>query len=62
MSRVGKFGRVIVTAVDGGSLLRTAIWDQIVQLEAAVLAITVEHEGMQFQYQDVCAKWDGRCR
>jgi len=62
MSRVGKFGRVIITAADGGTLLRTKLWNQIIELENIIYDITVEYEGLNFQYQDVCAKWDGICK
>merc|ERR1719419_682968 len=62
MSRVGKFGRVIITASDGGTLLRTSLWNQIIELENIVYGINVEYEGLNFQYEDVCAKWDGICK
>ena len=62
MSRVGKFGRVIITAADGGSLLRSRMWNQIVQLENMVLNMSVEYEGLAFRYKDICAKWDGICK
>ena len=61
MSRVGKFGRVILVA-RGGSLLRTAVWEQVVGVEALVQAITVTHEGEDFRYGDLCARWAGQCR
>ena len=62
MSRVGKFGRVIITAADEGTLLRTKLWNQIIELENMIYDITVEYEGLSFQYEDVCAKWDGICK
>lgn len=62
MSRVGKFGRVIITAADEGTLLRTKLWNQIIELENIIYDITVEYEGLNFQYEDVCAKWDGICK
>ena len=62
MSRVGKFGRVIITASDGGTLLKTSLWNQIIELENIVYGINVEYEGLNFQYEDVCAKWDGICK
>lgn len=62
MSRVGKFGRVIITAKDGGSILRTDIWDSLLYLEGLVYNVTVEHEGSLLNYRDICAKWDGYCK
>ena len=62
MSRVGKFGRLILTSSDGGSLLRTVIWEQIVRVDELVRSITVEHEGEERTYRDLCARWGGACR
>lgn len=61
MSRVGKFGRVILVA-RGGSLLTTAVWEQVVGVEALVQAVTVTHEGEDYTYSDLCARWAGQCR
>ncbi len=33
ITRPGKFGRVIISAKDGGSLLRSQLWDQILFLD-----------------------------
>ena len=33
ITRPGKFGRVIVAANDGGSMLRAHLWDQLLQLD-----------------------------
>ena len=62
MSRVGKFGRLIITSPEGGSLLRTVIWEQIVRVDELVRRITVEHEGEERTYGDLCARWGGECR
>ena len=62
MSRVGKFGRVIITASDEGSLLRTKLWNQIIELENMIYDISVEYEGLSYQYGDVCAKWNNICK
>ena len=61
MSRVGKFGRVILVA-RGGSLLTTAVWEQVVGVEALVQAVTVTHEGEDYTYRELCARWAGQCR
>ena len=62
MSRVGKFGRLILTSPDGGTLLRTVIWDQILRVDELVRSITVEHEGEERAYAWLCARWGGSCR
>ena len=33
ITRPGKFGRVIVAAKDGGSMLRTELWNQVLYLD-----------------------------
>ena len=33
MTRVGKFGRLVVSAADGGTMLRTSIWNQLLYLD-----------------------------
>ena len=33
MTRVGKFGRLVISAEDGGSMLRTHIWNQLLYLD-----------------------------
>ena len=63
MSRVGKFGRVIVKTVhDGGTILNSRTWAQIEQLEQMIQNISVEHENVGYQYKDICARWNGYCR
>ena len=33
ITRPGKFGRVIIAAKDGGSMLRTELWNQVLYLD-----------------------------
>jgi patched domain-containing protein len=33
MTRVGKFGRLIISAKDGGTMLRTSLWNQLLYLD-----------------------------
>ena len=44
ISRVGKFGRVIVTAADGGSLLRSDIWTDLIFLEVMMETLAMMME------------------
>ena len=84
MSRVGKFGRIIIKAPgESGTLLSARAWDQVRQLsdqsklnrqrdnvcvfkvmevDRMIQDIVVEHEGAEYRYRDVCAKWAGHCR
>jgi hypothetical protein len=61
MSRMGKFGRVIVTSNPIGSILRTDFWNDLIDIEEAVYNVTVEHEGIAYAFGDICAKWNGYC-
>ena len=40
-SKGGRFGRLLVTAADGGSLLRTAVWREIAFLDALVQNVSI---------------------
>jgi len=62
MTRVGKFGRVIITAADGGSLLRSSMWADIIGLDSLVHSFSVLHEGQHLHYADLCARWNGQCK
>ena len=33
MTRVGKFGRLVISAKDGQSMLRTSVWNQLLYLD-----------------------------
>merc|ERR1719189_919683 len=46
MSRVGKFGRVIIKAPgESGTLLTTRAWDQVMEVDRLIREIVVKHEG-----------------
>jgi len=62
MSRIGKFGRLIVTQKDLGSILRTEFWNDLIDIEEAVYNISIEHEGVAYRYEDICARWNGYCK
>ena len=63
MSRVGKFGRIIIKAPgESGTLLSSRAWDQVMEVDKMIQDIVVEHEGAEYRYRDVCARWAGQCR
>ena len=63
MSRVGKFGRIIIKAPgESGTLLSSRAWDQVMEVDRMIQDIVVEHEGAEYRYRDVCARWGGQCR
>ena len=64
VSRHGKFGRLLIGAKDGGSLLREGPLNEALGLHGLVVNITVEDEDeagvFHFGYEDICATWEGR--
>ena len=61
-SVAGRFGRLLVTAADGGSLLRTQVWREIDFLDQVIQKITLDWEGATYDYQQLCAlRLDGYC-
>ena len=56
-SRGGRFGRLIVTAADGGSLLRMAVWREISYLDALVQNVSVlwDDQPDPLTYAQLCA-------
>lgn len=60
--KFGLFGYVMVTARDGrSSILQPDIWEEVRTLQDIIVAMTVEHGGRNYTYQDLCAKWAGQC-
>ena len=58
----GRFGRLIVVANDGGSILRQSIFDQIARLDQAVKNFTIEYDDELYTFSDLCAKAStGKC-
>jgi len=54
-SEAGRFGRLIITAADGGSLFRTSVWREINFLDDVVRNVTIDWEGKNMSYTDLCA-------
>ena len=63
ISRGGRYGRIIIVAKDGGSLLREKVFQQIEIVDALVQNITVHHkeDGRDYSYYDLCAISNGYC-
>lgn len=60
--RLGRFGRVIVTTKDGDrNMLRHEVFREMRMLDDLITNATATYEGEHYQYQDICAKWDGLC-
>ncbi|XP_040572287.1 patched domain-containing protein 3 isoform X2 [Lepeophtheirus salmonis] len=61
ISRPGKFGRIIVAAKDGGSMLDSNLWNQLLYLDQLVYNISLEYEHSTYTYTDLCAHWNSYC-
>ena len=54
-SRPGRFGRILITAEDGGSLLRSNIWSEISHLDSQVKNVSIIRDGQSLSYDQLCA-------
>ncbi|XP_076180342.1 patched domain-containing protein isoform X1 [Ptiloglossa arizonensis] len=62
ITRPGRFGHVIVTSKDGNdNLLRTVVFDELVQLDKVIRTAKATYEGEVFTYEQICAKWLDKC-
>ncbi|XP_037031767.1 patched domain-containing protein 3 isoform X2 [Bradysia coprophila] len=62
ITRPGRFGRVIITPHDGiNNLIRPEIFKELRILDQLIQNTTVYHDGEEFKYADVCAKWQDEC-
>ncbi|XP_045601587.2 patched domain-containing protein 3 [Procambarus clarkii] len=62
LTRSGRFARLIITAKDNGTLLRSHVWDDIVSLDRTIHSLNITVDGNKLaQYEDLCSIWDGKC-
>ncbi|XP_071874799.1 patched domain-containing protein isoform X3 [Bombus fervidus] len=62
ITRPGRFGHVIITSKDGNdNLLRTAVFDELRQLDKMIRNTKAIYEGEEFTYSQICAKWLDTC-
>lgn len=57
----GRFGRLIVTTKDGGSVLRRSVWDEVMQLDSAIRNLTISWDDLTWKYDDLCARTEFKC-
>ncbi|UYV60911.1 daf-6 [Cordylochernes scorpioides] len=57
----GMFGRAILTSRDGGSVLRSSEFQEIVELDRLIRNISFIQDGQTWRYQDVCVRNHGEC-
>ncbi|XP_006823209.1 patched domain-containing protein 3-like, partial [Saccoglossus kowalevskii] len=62
LNNLGRFGRVIITASDGGNVLREGIFSEVIKVNDFIvdINITVDGETLRFD-NDLCAKWLDQC-
>ena len=60
-TKFGLYGYVMVTSKNGHSILQPQIWAEVKQLQDIIVNMKIEHEKTEYQYKDICAKWDGDC-
>ncbi|XP_011164677.1 patched domain-containing protein 3 [Solenopsis invicta] len=62
ITRPGRFGHVIVIPKDGGrNMLKSAIWQELRELDWIIRNITVKYEDEEFTYDKICAQWNNEC-
>ena len=60
-SRFGRGGRLLITALDNGSIVRKDIFDEIAYLDFLVHNVTIEWKGQSLRYSNICSTWRGKC-
>ncbi|XP_077994821.1 patched domain-containing protein 3-like [Glandiceps talaboti] len=58
---LGRYGRLIVTAKDGGNVLSEGILLEIIELHNYVTKIEISDDGQKYKFEDLCGKFDGSC-
>lgn len=61
MCDAGRFGRVIVIPRHGDDMLKREIWEELRLLDEIIRNATVKWDGGDFQYEQVCARWQDNC-
>ncbi|XP_078042830.1 patched domain-containing protein isoform X2 [Augochlora pura] len=62
ITRPGRFGHVIVTSKDAdNNLLKTAVFDELQQLDKIIRTAKASYEGEVFTYEQICARWLDEC-
>ena len=60
-TKFGLYGYVMVTSRNGHSILQPQIWSEVKQLQDIIVNMKINHNNSQYQYEDICAKWNGEC-
>jgi len=57
----GRFGRLLIVAKDGGSVLREQVFKEIVYMDSIIRNMTIIYDEDKYAYNDICARMNGRC-
>ncbi|XP_077994502.1 patched domain-containing protein 3-like [Glandiceps talaboti] len=60
-TQVGRYARILVSAVDDGNILRENALNEIIDLDEWVINMIVTKEGDDYKYDDLCGKWRETC-
>ena len=60
-TKLGLYGYVMVTGRGGKSILDPEVWPEVRLIQEQILDMTVEYEGREYGYTDICARWKGEC-
>lgn len=56
-----KFGKIIITAKDNGTVFREQIFWEIVLFDRIIRNLTIEYDDFQLTFDDICAKLNEQC-
>ncbi|XP_072043818.1 patched domain-containing protein 3-like isoform X2 [Amphiura filiformis] len=57
----GVYGQVIIKRKDGGNVLTRSVADEVLILDNTITTLTVEIDGENYSYFDLCMKWQSKC-
>ncbi|XP_077994499.1 patched domain-containing protein 3-like [Glandiceps talaboti] len=57
----GRYAYALVTAKDGGDILRKCMIEEILKFDGQVKRLVVRHWGQYHDYDTLCGKWKGKC-
>jgi len=61
LTHKGRFGRIVLIAKDGGSVLRSVIFEEIIKLHKSIINISINYDDDTYKYADLCAISNGKC-
>ena len=59
--KFGYYGYVMVTGLDGKSILDPEVWTEVRTIQEEILNLEVEFNNRRYMYKDICARWNNEC-